>query len=55
MILPGNATLTVQFLPFVGLNTAVGFEVSIGPLEVVFSLGSLLASLLRFRFCNTSA
>lgn len=26
--LPGNATLTVQSLPFVGLKTAVGLEVS---------------------------
>lgn len=28
MILPGRATLTVQPRPFVGLNKAVGFEVS---------------------------
>lgn len=28
MTLPGKATVTVQSLPFVGWNTAVGFEVS---------------------------
>ncbi len=47
IILPGNATLTVQSRPFVGLNTAVGLEVSRATgSPLVFSF----ASLLRFRF-----
>lgn len=56
-MLPGSATLTVHSLPFVGWNTAVGFEVSTTaglfvPLGVPF--GIALASDRRFRFYNFS-
>jgi len=47
MILPGSATLTVQSRPFVGLNTAVGFDVS---RLVGATLAFSSASLLHFRF-----
>lgn len=56
MMLPGSATLTVHSLPFVGWNTAVGFEVSTTagllfvPLGAPF--GIAFASDRRFRFCN---
>jgi hypothetical protein len=51
IILPGNATLTVHSLPFVGWKTAVGLEVSTaaGAVEVV-PLGIVFASDRRFRF-----
>jgi hypothetical protein len=51
IILPGNATLTVHSLPFVGWKTAVGLEVSTaaGAFEVV-PLGIVFASDRRFRF-----
>jgi len=59
IMLPGNATLTVQSRPLVGLKTAVGLEVSsaTGTFEVLFgmSLGGFcrfcLASDKRLRFC----
>lgn len=44
IILPGRARLSVCFLPFVGLNTAVGFDVSTAEVD-----GSSLLSL-RFYF-----
>lgn len=63
MILPGSATLTVQSLPFVGLNTAVGLVVSSSAAAVVLAggafevadlvgvpLGSAFAPERRFRF-----
>jgi hypothetical protein len=47
MILPGNATLTVQLRPVVGLNIAVGLDVST-PIGATLTFS--FASLLRFRF-----
>ena len=54
IILPGNATLTVQSLPFVGWKTAVGFEVSTTAAapSVEAALGVPLAWDWRFRFCD---
>jgi hypothetical protein len=58
IMLPGRATLTVHSLPFVGVNTAVGFVVSIstcGVEEVLVEvpLEVALASASRFRFYAT--
>jgi hypothetical protein len=55
IILPGNATLTVQSLPVVGLKMAVGFEVSIEVLDADCPLGLSSTKSLRFRFCRISA
>lgn len=62
-MLPGNATLRVQSLPFVGWKIAVGLEVSTATgcvstgFVVPFVLegmmeGAALASDWRFRFCQ---
>jgi hypothetical protein len=50
IMLPGNATLTVHFLPFVGWKTAVGLDVSTAAGLMEVPLGPDFASDWRFRF-----
>jgi hypothetical protein len=49
MILPGNAKLSVCFLPFVGLKTADGLDVSTVSDDCLFASPEL-----SLRFCGLS-
>ena len=50
IMLPGNATLTVQSRPFVGWKMAVGLVVSTSAGAGVDGIGAAFASDRRFRF-----